>query len=150
MTNNVFFDSSVLVEPMKGRHTDFLDTFLVNDNYRCFINETVVSEFLFHVLGTNGGASPKTLQQGGKVPSTLLLNSAYSSVFNYVHFLETAASLFTEVPRLMIQYNLLPNDAIMMATCLHHNINFLAAHDADFDHACAGEGITLLKDLTAV
>ncbi|MES2777975.1 MAG: PIN domain-containing protein [Bacteroidota bacterium] len=150
MISNVFLDSSVLVEAMKGRHVQFLDSFLANNNYNCFINETVISEFLFHVLGTNGGVSPKTLQQGGKVPATLILNPAYAGIFRYVHFLQTDASLFTEVPRLMIQYNLLPNDAIIIATCLYHNIHFLAAHDADFVSACVGEGITLLNDAPAV
>ena len=102
---------------------------------------------MFYVLGTNGGASPKTLQQGGKVSAVLAGNTEYSKIFKYLEFLITDASLFSEVPRLMTQYNLLPNDAIILATCILHNVKFLATHDSDFDIACKAEGITLLKDL---
>jgi len=46
----------------------------------------------------------------------------------------------------MQQYNLLPNDAIILATCKIHNITQLASHDKDFEAACKAEGITLLTE----
>jgi predicted nucleic acid-binding protein len=46
----------------------------------------------------------------------------------------------------MAKYNLLSNDAIILATCKLHNIPNLASHDSDFEEACKGEGITLLKE----
>jgi predicted nucleic acid-binding protein len=50
------------------------------------------------------------------------------------------------VPILMSKYNLLPNDAIILATCKIHNITQLASHDKDFKTACDIEGITLLTE----
>ena len=54
----------------------------------------------------------------------------------------------------MSKYNLLPNDAIILATCKLHGITQLASHDTDFIDPCKAEGIELLKnrrtDLNAV
>jgi predicted nucleic acid-binding protein len=44
----------------------------------------------------------------------------------------------------MSKYNLLPNDAIILATCKIHGITELASHDADFTIPCGEEGIELL------
>lgn len=52
----------------------------------------------------------------------------------------------------MVTYNLLPNDALILATCKLHNIKRLASYDSDFARACIGEGIQLIQtvaDLTA-
>lgn len=45
----------------------------------------------------------------------------------------------------MSKYNLLPNDAIILGTCILHEIKFLATHDSDFDIAAPAEGIILFK-----
>ena len=50
------------------------------------------------------------------------------------------------VPAFMITYNLLPNDAIILATCKIHGITQLASHDSDFILPCAAEGIELLRE----
>ena len=46
----------------------------------------------------------------------------------------------------MAKYNLLTNDAIILATCKIHNITKLASHDSDFVNPCEGEGIELLRE----
>jgi predicted nucleic acid-binding protein len=46
----------------------------------------------------------------------------------------------------MSKYNLLPNDAIILATCKIHNITKLASHDSDFILPCKAEGIELLRE----
>ena len=48
----------------------------------------------------------------------------------------------------MEQYNLLPNDAIILATCKLNDIPQLASYDADFDAACRDEGIRLIKSIS--
>ncbi len=61
-------------------------------------------------------------------------------------FLFNDKSLFELVPKLMIKYNLLPNDAIILATCKIHDIKQLASHDTDFIIPCKEEGIELLRE----
>jgi predicted nucleic acid-binding protein len=46
----------------------------------------------------------------------------------------------------MVKYNLLPNDAIILATCKLHAITKLASHDRDFIIPCKAEGIELLRE----
>lgn len=47
----------------------------------------------------------------------------------------------------MENFNLLPNDALILASCKHHNIKILASFDPDFEKPCQAEGILLLKNL---
>ena len=47
----------------------------------------------------------------------------------------------------MQQYNLLPNDALILATCLNSGIKTIASFDADFKEACQNEGILLVSDM---
>jgi uncharacterized protein len=42
-------------------------------------------------------------------------------------------------------YNLLPNDALILATCKLENITILATYDTDFTKACLEEGIKLIS-----
>ncbi|WP_338874535.1 PIN domain-containing protein [Spirosoma sp. SC4-14] len=45
----------------------------------------------------------------------------------------------------MEQYNLLPNDALILATCKLNDGTFIASHDRDFATACHPEGIRLIR-----
>lgn len=45
----------------------------------------------------------------------------------------------------MSKYNLLPNDALLLAACKTHGIPAFASFDPDFIAPCRGEGIRLLQ-----
>ncbi len=47
----------------------------------------------------------------------------------------------------MQQVVLLPNDALILATCKLNGIDQLASYDADFAAACTGEGIQLIQSV---
>ena len=48
----------------------------------------------------------------------------------------------------MRKHNLPPNDAIILATCLHHSVSYPASYDINgFKAACAAEGVTLISDV---
>lgn len=48
----------------------------------------------------------------------------------------------------MKKHNLLPNDALILATCLHHTLACLASCDVNnFAPGCSSEGITLISNL---
>jgi len=138
-------DSSLLVEYSKNNKTKLLVELISDINTECFINETVISEYLYHFLGFNGGRSPRATQSAGQIHLVFETSFDYSFI-NRFSFLPNTDALFSLVPALMQHYNLLPNDAIILATCKTHNITHLASHDSDFEHACKGEGIVLLTE----
>lgn len=135
-------DTSILVEYFKTTKTTLLDSLLADSKINCFINETIVSEFLFQLLKLNTGKAPRTLHEAGKLPDVLKTGSGYM-ILNVFWFLPTTDELYALVPALMIKYNLLPNDAIILATCKIHGITQLASHDSDFITPCKEEGIAL-------
>ena len=47
----------------------------------------------------------------------------------------------------MKKHNLLPNDALILASCKWQNVAILASHDSDFNNACSKEGIKLIATL---
>jgi uncharacterized protein len=143
MTSNVFVDSSILIEYNKGVKIKLLSSLLNNQQNICCINETVISEFLYHFLAKNSDASPKTLQRKNRI-ANVFERSKQHNIIHLFSFLATDESILDIVPGFMQQYNLLPNDAIILATCKIHNIKQLAGHDTDFKEACNGEGIELL------
>jgi predicted nucleic acid-binding protein len=62
MINKLILDSSVLVEYVKGNKTELLDHWMLTMPGKLFINSIVLSEYMYHWLGNNGGKSPRSLQ----------------------------------------------------------------------------------------
>ncbi len=142
---NAFVDSSVLVEHVKGSRTDFLP-FLASQDVVLYISSTVVSELLFHIVAIRSDKSPLTIKRKGLIPK--YLDASEVNVFlRQFSVLSVDAEVTAVVPSLMVKHNLLPNDALILATCLQHKIPYLASYDVtDFASACATEGIVLLSD----
>ena len=105
-----FIDSSVLIEYNKGNKIRLFSELLANDIFKCYINETVVSEFLFHFLAHNGEKSPLSIHSAGRI-SEVFANSRQYKLINMCRYLPTNNELFQMVLQFMSQYNLLPNDA---------------------------------------
>lgn len=145
MNNSVLLDSSILIEYVKGSKVKLLNSLMDNSSLFCYMNETVVSESYFHYLKLNTGKAPVTLQSSHSIMDVLEANSSYLLV-NVFEFLASERSLIKDVPEYMKKYNLLPNDAIIVATCKIHNITRLASHDSDFILPCLAEGIELLRE----
>ncbi len=145
MTNKVFLDSSLLVEYIKGKKRRLLTELIADATVETFISETIISEFLFHYLHVTGKASPKSLHSSKKIKK-LIDRPTIQSLLQRFSFLPTDTNLYRFVPSFMQTYNLLPNDAIILATCKIHGITKLASHDSDFVTPCKKEGIELLKE----
>ncbi len=143
MTNDIFVDSSILVEFIKGTKSKIFENLVNTPSTELFINETVVSEFLYYFLLLNGNASPRSMQSSKRI-SNVFNNSSDFDLLQRFSFLSNNDVLFTLVPNYMSTYNLLPNDAIILATCKIHHITQLASHDSDFIFSCKQEGIELL------
>ena len=141
--NDCFIDSSILIEYNKGTKTKLVSILTENEQNKCLLNETVLSEFLFHFLAKTGAKAPLTLKSGNAIMNVFAASNQYKLI-SFFTFLPNTKELFSLVPILMSKYNLLPNDAIILATCKLNGISQLASHYADFIIPCKLEGITLL------
>lgn len=145
MINSILLDSSILIQYAKNKKVELLERLMNDNSFSCHISETIVSEFYFQFLKLSTDRAPLTLQSSGIIKSVLKNNENYLFI-NLFEFLPTDRSIIGEVPELMKKYNLLPNDAIILATCKIHNITKLASHDSDFILHCKEEGIELLRE----
>lgn len=145
MINKIFVDSSVLIEPLQNRKVKFYKDLISDHISDCCINSIVVSEYLYKYIGLQSLGSPKAIQSNKKMVEAL---QPYflTNILDEFLFVEINNSVVAAVPSFMSKYNLLPNDAIILATCKMHNITQLASHDKDFKTACESEGITLLTE----
>lgn len=144
MINNVFLDSSVLIEPIKNNKVEFYNELISNESYNCCINTIVLSEYMYKYLGLQGVGSPRSIESRKEIDDVLQPYFTTNTLSEF-DFLENNEAIVLLVPQIMSKYNLLPNDAIILGTCILNDIKFLATHDSDFDIAASAEGITLLK-----
>ncbi|MCQ6254552.1 type II toxin-antitoxin system VapC family toxin [Methanocaldococcus sp.] len=140
--SNIFIDSSVMVGLFVGDvKAHKLLSKLINEDYILCINPIVFSETMFKVT------FHIALEDGIKGVYDLKKNlNKYSWVYDevkenidkminrgYLKILDTnwdVLKLSSEIGR---KYNLLTNDAIIVATCKYYDIDKLATFDSDFD-----------------
>ena len=64
------------------------------------------------------------------------------------NFLVDDDVLINATAQLMEKHNLLPNDALIIANCQHHNIQHIASYDInDFTPICRSENMILLSSV---
>lgn len=139
-------DSSILVEYIKQNKTELLDWLAKNDTYELCINSTVLSECTFYWIALYGDKAPRAIQQARRIPDVLTSRppADFLSQFTVLPSDGRIVPLYLD---LMQQYNLLPNDALIIATAKLHQIPAVASFDADFVAACAGEDIRLVREV---
>lgn len=136
----IFLDSSILIEWSKGAQVDLLNHLLADDRYELCINQVVLSEYIYYLLIIEGGKAPLTLKRDGTVPQIITQHDP-TAFLQTLNVLPNGNEIIPEYLRLMQQYNLLPNDALILATCRLHGLTQLASHDTtDFGPACAVRG----------
>ncbi|HRH47512.1 MAG TPA: PIN domain-containing protein [Panacibacter sp.] len=145
-TSKIFIDSSVLIEALKGTKAAFYSDIIKNNNFECCINDIVVSEYLYQFLGINGGAAPLSLKSSKRIPNIIEENISLALILNDFTFLSSSNLIPTVAIEYMHMFNMLPNDAIILATCSIHDIKILASHDSDYIIPCKELGILLLND----
>ena len=112
----IFLDSSILVEYVKGAKTDLLDYLLNDASYTLFISQIVVSEFYFHALAAYGNKAPLTLKTSKLIGDIMHLHQP-QQFLRLFDFLNDDANFVDASAQLMERYNLLPNDALILANC---------------------------------
>ena len=146
MINKIFLDSSIFVEPLKGNKVNFYKLLISDLENELYINDVLLSEYLYYVLAFNSDVSPKTLQRKHQIKDIIEQRPEIVRALNSFILLPSDESFIKRVPVLMAKYNLLPNDAIILATCKLHGTK-LASHDADFIIPCRSENIDLINDV---
>ncbi len=90
-SNNIFINSSVLVEALKGNKVDFYKSLISDSENIYFINDTVVSEYLYHVIAFSSGTSPKTAQQKKQIHSVISQETSQIEILINFHYLKAIA-----------------------------------------------------------
>jgi predicted nucleic acid-binding protein len=140
----VFIDSSVLIEGLKGNPDAVKILYrLADEEAVAIVNDIVVSEFLFHYIRLKSGASPFTVKQAGRISEYILDNEPLDFI-NQFHIIPTDEETVMKAYSLMRSHNLLPNDAIILAACKINGIKNLATLDGDLKRAAEKEGLKLL------
>jgi len=131
--NKVFIDSSALIEYFKGSKLDLLDNLADMPDCSLVINEAVVSEVVYHIIGYMADVSPVTLKRKERI-AQILTEIRLESFFRNFEIVNNP----TDIQKLLILMqtgNYLPNDALILNCCIQNNIRFLATYDADFRHS---------------
>ncbi len=143
--NKIFLDSSILIEFEKQSEKSSLFVLLQNSDFELYINAIVASEYLYKLIGIIAQKSPMAVCESNKIKEIIEQQDieSFLSIFSYLEITEESILFSVD---LMKKHNLLPNDAMILATCLLQNIKVLASHDTDFALACQNESILLLKN----
>ncbi len=143
-------DSCIFIENFKGIKK-VNELFLkVVENFECFITEIVFSEVFYKVIGLKGEKSPLTLKNRREI-STLLKKAeikTYMELLTMFKTLEANKNILQEAYNLAVRYNLLPNDALLLASCKHYKIDCLISVDKkDFAVPCEREKVVLVSSV---
>jgi len=133
-----------LIEGLKG-HTLAVSLFeeLIESDLVPVINDIVFSEFLFHYIALKTGMSPFTIKKRGEI-SSIILPGEPKDFIEQFHTLPTDDDVLELAYGLMRKHNLLPNDAIILATCLVFEVKNLGTLDGDLKKAGEKEGLKVL------
>ena len=139
-------DSCIFIENFKGKKEVkklFLEAI---ECFECFITEVIFSEVFYKVIGLEGSRSPLTLKKKGSISYILKKENVknYIKLLTMFNTLKTNKFIFEIAYELAENYNILPNDALILATCKHYGIKYLISLDEDFKESCEKERIVLI------
>ncbi|MEA1924416.1 MAG: type II toxin-antitoxin system VapC family toxin [Candidatus Altiarchaeota archaeon] len=128
----VFVDSNVIIKHIAGdeRARGFMLEIEGNEFVGC-VNQIVVSEVLFIYIKLKTGLRPLDLKRKPDLLRSLKLDDVFR-IFELFQELEGGALIRTLTEGVMEEYGLLPNDALIAATCRFYGIKKIASFDEDF------------------
>jgi len=143
----IFVDSSTLVEYIKGNKTDLLEQ-LISSKNELFANAIVYSEFMFYYLAVIGEKAPLTIKESKQI-KTIIEKHNPIDLFSNFQSLPVDNDTIMLSYQYMQKYNLLPNDALILATLKLNGIECFASYDdKDFASPCKKEKVRLIKSIT--
>ncbi len=122
-------DSNIIIENYKSNQkaVDIIQ-YLSDNNFIIYVNPVVISEVTYILI-----------KKKKKKIQTLKNELLEFNILNINKRILEIAFLFME------KYKLMPNDAIILASCSKHNIKNLASLDTDFIIPCRQENINLIN-----
>ena len=128
----VFIDSNVIIDLLRGKDK-VLNFFELIDSEEIvgFTNKIVFLETIHVYLILKTGKGPKELRKNRGVIKEVSL-SPILEVFEIMEILPIDSISNEEISRVVNIYGLLPNDALIAATCKHYGIKKIATFDEDF------------------
>ncbi|HJH26063.1 MAG TPA: ribonuclease VapC [Methanophagales archaeon] len=139
--NGVFIDSSVFLDFLEGKERAKVLLAEYSGLDGC-INDIVFSEVLFVYIKAETGKKSYELKKKPELVKSVELNDIVELLGRY-RTLDVGEAVESEAAELITKYGLLPNDALIAATCKHHGINKIATFDPDFKRVDFLELITL-------
>ncbi len=146
MNNKIFVDSSIFIENFKGNNIarEILQESI--DKFDICINGIVFSEIIFKLMILKSGKSALTIKSQKLIPSIVKNLDDYSNLLLLFNVLEENKEILRTSFQFMQKYNLLTNDALILATCKYYGITKLASLDKDFESIAANENIQLINN----
>ena len=141
--NGVFIDSSVFLDFLEGKER----AKALLEEYSClegYINIIVFSEVLFVYIKATTGKKSYELKKKPELVKSIELKDIVELLGRY-RTLDVGEAVKSEAAWFITKYGLLPNDALIAATCKHHGINKIATFDPDFKRVDFLEIITNLS-----
>jgi len=108
-----------------------------------FINGIVLTEVSIRYLKDETGEKSYTLKHKPELVKNVDKSPLYAVLGKFL-YLPDNVLIGEDAVTLMDIYGLLPNDAIILATCKFYGIKYLISFDSDFRGACGREGIILI------
>ncbi len=123
----IFVDSSVFVEHFKEnpKAVKLMEAILSRADFKIFVNDIVYSEVAYVFIRTKARKSHLTLKKDKDLVSLLgkeFLSLAYPTLEN-LEFLEINRDVIIIANKFIVEYGLLPNDALILATCKFYKLN---------------------------
>ena len=129
--NGVFIDSSVFLDYLEGKEKAKALLEEYSDLEGC-INVIVFSEVLFVYIKAVTGKKSYELKREPELVKSIELRDIKELLGRY-RTLDIGESIKSEAGKLITKFGLLPNDALIAATCKHYGINKIATFDPDFE-----------------
>lgn len=96
MTNRIFVDSSVSIEAYQEDKSDFYQFLFSNKNNQFYLNENVISEYLYYIPGFNIGVSPRALQQKNQIEFRFESEAERVNILEEFHSFQAITILFSK------------------------------------------------------
>ncbi|AGK61251.1 putative nucleic acid-binding protein, contains PIN domain [Archaeoglobus sulfaticallidus PM70-1] len=141
--SRVLIDSSLLIEYFKGnpKAVEIFEN-LKTSPVALLINPIVFSEvsYLFLRYSTKKSRFDFTPEvvKSSKIETLFVLLNSFG-------ILDLTKEIVILAENIMVKYGLLPNDALILATCKFYGIKYLISLDGDFKEPCVKEGIELIE-----
>jgi|Deesub1362A_J573_1020465.scaffolds.fasta_scaffold25571_2 hypothetical protein len=140
-----FTDSNVILNHLEGK----LDLSELRNKYTLCSNAIVFSEvFIVYVKAITRKRSYELKKNPELIVEKKDELEELFTLFEIFEELEINKEIRNLAYEFVKKYGLLPNDALILATCKFYGIKYLISFDGDFERACKEEDIRLIDNIS--